>query len=124
LREITDVPKIATARAEGGKETEMGKQATIYSGDCEETAERVTLPEPFYEAEARGQEDYTGKWVTGLYYGPRSGRCFVETYSIWDDGKGRCTGEVIREVSLTELLTVADHVGAALPEGIPAPVVE
>jgi hypothetical protein len=104
------------------------KKATIYS-DTElddngnNRAERVTLPTPFYESEVRGAEDYTGVWITGLYYGPHSGRCFVEDYSIWDDGHGAVTGETIREVTLSELLRIADHVGATLPECIPAPVI-
>jgi hypothetical protein len=104
------------------------KKVTIY-GEYElddngnNRAERVTLPAPFYKAGVNGQEDYTGVWVTGLYYGPRSGRCFVEDYSIWDDGHGAITGKIIREVSLSELLRIANHVGAFLPDCIPAPVI-
>jgi len=106
------------------KEIMMSKKATIHSDDYEQTAERVTLPKPFYAAKALGREDYTGVWVTGLYYGPHSGRCFVQTYSIWDDGHGRCQGESTREVGLAELLRIAKHVRADVPDSIPAPQVE
>jgi hypothetical protein len=99
----------------------MKKTATVFRDG---SAERVTLPEPFYSAKAQGQEDYTGVCVTGLYYGPRSGRCFVETYSVWDDGTGRCQGDSISEVELSELLKIAKHVRADVPDSIPAPQVE
>jgi hypothetical protein len=95
-------------------------KATVYDYDG---TKRVTLPEPFYESSASGPEDYTGVWITALYYGPRSGRAFKRTYSIWEIG-GRVTGERYEEISLADLLRVADHVGAELPDYIPAPIVE
>ena len=83
--------------------------------------ERVTLPQPHYWKQARGQEDYGGVWITGIYSGPRSGRRFVETESIWDDGRhiGICVGTTFKEVSESEYLTACERVRCE-PENVKA----
>lgn len=73
--------------------------------------ERVTLPQPHYEDDATGQQTYTGVWVTGLYSGPRTGRKFVRTYSIWDRGDGQTTGTTYRELDEAEYLDYCHRVG-------------
>ena len=88
---------------------------TIVDIDGDRT-ERVSLPKPFFEAPAaRRPQDSTGVWITGLYYGPRSGRCFIATYSIWDRGDGVVEGAGVKEVEILELGRVADQMGAELP---------
>ena len=84
-----------------------------------ETA-RVRLPAPFYTAEARGVEDAgVGAWITGLFYAPRSGRCYVKTYSVWEDRRtGGCVGTRKREVSPGELAELCRRVGADVPAGL------
>jgi len=92
------------------------KTVTMLDG---ETA-RVRLPAPFYTAEARGVEDAgTGAWITGLFYAPQSGRCFAESYSIWEDRRtGGNIGERTREVSAGELVELCRRVGADVPAGL------
>lgn len=82
--------------------------------------QRVTLPAPFYEASASGPEDWTGVWITALYYGPRSGRMFSRTYSIWDDGHGRNVGTRYREIDRSDFLHYCDLVGVEPPAGLQA----
>ena len=94
-------------------------KTTIY--DDNGNATRVTLPAPFYGtagAGPSGSEDATGTWYVALYWGPRSGRCFVESYSIWDRGDGQTVGTVVSECSPSEMLHYCDRVGVAAPEGI------
>lgn len=81
--------------------------------------ERGTLPNPHYSAEATGPEDYTGTWITGLYSGPRTGRKFVRTYSIWDNGRGSCIGTNYSELDESEYLDKCDRVGCE-PEHVEA----
>lgn len=97
----------------------MKRQATIFDGDG--NAERVTLPEPFYGefgVRPSGPEDYTGSWIIAMYYGPRSGRCFLETYSIWDAGDGSIIGTRIEEVTKPELLARCKRVSCEPPDGL------
>jgi hypothetical protein len=84
--------------------------------DLNDKHARVTLPEPFWTAKPKGPQDSTGTWITALYHGPRTGRCFVQTYSIWDDGTGRIQGYRTREVTPSELARFAARVDAGLPE--------
>ena len=73
--------------------------------------ERVSLPQAHYAAAARGQQDFTGVWITGLYSGPRTGRRFAETYSIWQNSRGGTTGTSIRELDESEYLDYCRRVG-------------
>ena len=75
--------------------------------------ERVAMPAPHYTAEARGQEDYTGVWITGLYSGSRTGRKFIRTHSIWErsPGDGRNVGTTYRELSESDYLSSCARVG-------------
>lgn len=73
--------------------------------------ERVSLPAPHYRGKASGQQDFTGIWITGLYSGPRTGRRFVETYSIWQSSRGGTTGTSIRELSESDYLDYCQRVG-------------
>lgn len=66
--------------------------------------QRLSLPAPHYSAVARGQSEFTGVWITGLYSSPRTGRRFARTESIWDDGRGRCVGEAFHELDESEYL--------------------
>ena len=83
--------------------------------DYAHTYERVTLPHPFYESSATGQEDYTGVWITGLYIGPRTKRMFVRTHSIWDDGHGRNVGTTYQEIDRSQMLEYCLKVGVEPP---------
>jgi hypothetical protein len=75
-------------------------------------SERVTLPHPHYESPAAGQETWTGVWITGLYAGPRTGRKFVRTESIWQrsHNDSRCVGTTYRELDQAEYLDLCERV--------------
>ena len=75
---------------------------TNLAGDCE----RVSLPAPHFTHDTHGQENLsTGVWITGLYSGPRTGRKFVRTYSIWQSRNGYgVRGETYRELDESEYL--------------------
>lgn len=75
-------------------------------------AERVTLPHPHYHRVSSGRrEDETGVWIEAIYSGPRTGRKFVRTYSIWDAGNGRTVGTTYREMDESEYLRLCERVG-------------
>lgn len=80
--------------------------------------ERVTLPPPHFEKRG-GREDLTGTWIEALYAGARTGRHFVQIYSIWDDGTGRIVGTVYRELDVEEYLDYCRSVGCE-PVGVEA----
>ena len=87
-------------------------KVTVIALDGEKA--RVTLPKPHYVSDPRGPEDAgTGRWVTGLYVGPRTGRFFLRTYSIWmrSHNDSRVIGTVYQEIGLSEYLTWCDVVG-------------
>ena len=88
--------------------------------DCDEQKQWLSLPKPFFETKPTGREDYTGVWVTKLFYGKKSKRCFVETYSIWDDGRGKCIGYTVNEVRKGELAEYVKKVGVEMPDEIDA----
>lgn len=74
--------------------------------------ERVSLPAPHYTGPANGAEHFAGVWITGLYSGPRTGRKFVRTYSIWQSRNGYgVKGETLRELDETEYLEYCERVG-------------
>ena len=76
---------------------------TNLSGD----SERVTLPRPHYEnPPGRRSEDTTGVWYTGLYVGPRTGRMFLRSYSIWDSGDGSVCGTTYEELDADRYLSL------------------
>ncbi len=90
-------------------------------GECD----RVTLPLPHYDNPKSGRsEDTTGVWYTALYVGPRTGRMFLRSESIWDDGHGRCVGTRYRELRRDEYLDYCRRIGvepigpAAQPEEV------
>jgi hypothetical protein len=45
----------------------------------------------------------TGVTLQALYWQPRNRRLIAETYSVWDDGKGRCKGTLFHEIALEEI---------------------
>jgi hypothetical protein len=76
--------------------------------------ERVTLPQPEYSASKSGQEDFgTGVWLTGIWRGPRTGRMFVRTYSIWASSRndGSNVGSRTIEVDESGYLRACDVAG-------------
>ena len=84
------------------------KTITKLNGDHE----RVSLPIPHYTAPARGEQLCTGVWITGLYSGPRTGRKFVRTYSIWQRRNGHgVVGETLQELNAAEYLHYCNLVG-------------
>ena len=93
----------------------MNTTITNLNGDNE----RVTLPEAHWKGK---ENDGTGVWITGLYYGPRSGRIFIKTHSIWDDGRhmGINVGTRVREVERCEFLRACERTGATVPEQLEA----
>lgn len=73
--------------------------------------ERISLPLPIYEAEPRGREHLgAGVWITGIYKGPRTGRMFLRTYSIWDRGDGAHVGTRVRELDQSDFLDYCQRV--------------
>ena len=93
----------------------MNTTITNLNGD----AERVTLPVAHWSGRERAG---TGVWITGLYHGPRSGRVFIRTHSIWDDGRhmGINVGERVCEVECSEFLLACERTGATVPEQLEA----
>lgn len=80
--------------------------------------ERVSLPAPHYTAEARGQSDFTGIWITALYSGPKTGRRFARTDSIWENRQtGGMVGTRIHELEESQYLDYCERVGCE-PEHI------
>lgn len=74
--------------------------------------ERVTLPAPHYESRACGQSNGgTGVWITALYAGPRTGRKFVRSHSMWDRGDGCTVGTTYREIDESQYLAYCERVG-------------
>lgn len=85
------------------------KTITNLNGD----SERVSLPAPHFTASPRGRENLsTGIWLTGLYSGPRTGRKFARTYSIWQSKTGYgVIGETYCELTEAEYLHYCNVVG-------------
>ncbi len=96
-----------------------GERVTIINLDGE--AERVTLPAPFWHGSATGPAHSTGVWITGLYLGPRTGRMFRRSRSIWDRGDGATVGTTYRELTGSEFLTCCELVGVDPPDQVAAP---
>ena len=76
---------------------------------------RLSIPAPTWE----GRENHgTGVTLAAIYVSPRAQRCVVETYSIWDDGTGRCVGTSYRLIEdhdeLNRLASRFPEVGEAL----------
>ena len=76
-------------------------------------SERVSLPTPHFTHHTHGQENLsTGVWLTGLYSGPRSGRKFARTWSIWQKRVGYgVVGETYFELGEAEYLHYCNVVG-------------
>jgi len=70
---------------------------------------RVTLPEPHWEGRC---EISTGVIARALYSGRRTGRHFLQSYSIWDNGRGGNTGEQFRELEEIDYLKICEKVDA------------
>lgn len=93
----------------------MSQAATIINLQGER--ERVTLPTPHFLDGSHNSNAYnntgTGVWVTALYSGPRTGRKFVRTYSIWLRGNdsGRTVGTTYRELDESDYLRLCERVG-------------
>jgi hypothetical protein len=67
--------------------------------------EYLSMSKPEYESSKCGQADYgTGVWLIGIFRGPKTGRMFISTDSIWDNGNGCCVGQRTREVDESEYL--------------------
>lgn len=83
--------------------------------------ERVTLPQPHFSDAATNSSGYnnagTGVWITALYAGPRTGRKFIRTNSIWDRGDGCNVGTTYRELDESEYLGACKRVGCE-PESV------
>lgn len=88
------------------------RRETVTLTNAHGDTERVTLPRPHYEnPKARRSEDATGIWWTALYVGPRTGRMFLRSESIWDDGHGRCGGTQYQELARDEYLNYCARIG-------------
>lgn len=98
-----------------------GERVTIINLNGE--SERVTLPAPFWEGSVTGPAHSTGVWITALYLGPRTGRMFRRSHSIWDRGDGATVGTTYRELTEPELLTCCERVGTSPPDQVAAPEV-
>jgi hypothetical protein len=79
------------------------ERVTIQTGY--DQAERIALPTPHWTGK---REIQTGVTLEALYRGPRTGRMFARSYSIWDDGHGRNTGTIYRELDMSEYLRLCD----------------
>lgn len=76
---------------------------------------RLSLPAATWE----GSDRYgTGVTLEAVFVSPRARRCVIQTYSIWDNGNGACTGTVFHlvedEDQLNELAAEYPEVGEAL----------
>jgi len=69
--------------------------------------EYVTLPQPLWED---GVSWGTGIKLQALYRGPRTGRRFIETYSIWEDRQTHgVVGTRIYEAEESEWLAACER---------------
>lgn len=77
-------------------------------------SERVRLPNAseYVADDAHYREEWTGVVVTGIWTGPRSGRRFLRTHSIWQNRKTHgIVGTVYEEVDEERYLSLCDKVG-------------
>ena len=69
--------------------------------------ERVSLPAPQWEGETNWG---TGTKLTAIFYGSRTGRMFMETYSIWENHRTHgVVGETTVEITESEYLTACNR---------------
>lgn len=76
---------------------------------------RLSLPAATWEG---SEKCGTGVTLEAVYVSPRARRCVTQTYSIWDNGNGQCTGTVFSlvedEDQLNRLAAEYPEVGEAL----------
>jgi hypothetical protein len=106
----------------------MSTSRTVTINNLRGECERVSLPIPFWgehDAQPHGREDSTGVWLLALYYGPKTHRAFIQSYSIWQRGNsGQCEGTQYRELTISELLHYCERVGCQPPDGIDPAIVD
>jgi len=77
-------------------------------------SERVALPQPHFVEPSTNSSGYnntsTGVWITALYSGPKTGRRFIRTHSIWDRGNGMTVGTTYRELDESAYLAACERV--------------
>lgn len=74
--------------------------------------EYVSLPTPEYEHLGRGCKDWgSGVSLLAIWRGPRTGRTFIGTYSIWDNGHGMHAGYRVTEVDKQTYLRACSVAG-------------
>lgn len=92
------------------------------------TTEYLSLPkQPLYDATQTGfSEDYgTGVKLVRVWFGPRTGRAFIETDSRWENRQTHsCVGRTTREIELEELLRICQRFGLAVPPQIQPAVID
>lgn len=91
-------------------------KVTIENDQGEEI--RATLPPAIWEGR---KEITTGVQLTGLYYGPKSGRKIARYYSQWDNGHNVCVGDYFYEFlahNSEDWILVCDKVEIDAP-GVP-----
>jgi hypothetical protein len=91
------------------------KTVTVEDGDNDM---RITLPEPVWSG---SEKIDTGVFRKAIYVGPRSKRCVVRYYSIWEDRLTHgCVGTYYKLITdqneLNRLAGEYAEVGAALEE--------
>jgi len=71
-------------------------------------SQRVTLP----NAHWTGKEQIaTGVFAVSLYAGKKTGRKFIETLSLWDNGRNGTTGYKTTEITEAHYIFICDKVG-------------
>ena len=74
--------------------------------------EYLSLPIPEYEHLGKGCKDWeSGVSLLAIWRGPRTGRTFIGTYSIWDNGRGAHVGYRVVEVDKQAYLRACDMAG-------------
>jgi len=68
----------------------------------------VTLPSAHWEGK---DEIQTGVYAIALFAGKKSGRKFIETLSLWDNGRGGNIGYKTREITDSDYMELCQKIG-------------
>lgn len=95
---LSNEPEAGTESKAQTRKTRQTKMTTRTIENLAGVRERVSLPNPHYTG---NDKIGTGETLRALYSGPRTGRRFAHTYSIWEDrcaNDGTTIGDVYAEI--------------------------